>query len=216
MLGDLFDPKQAFSLERRCRPHWSQAGAVVFLTFRTQDSIPREVVLGWENEKRDWLRRLGIDDDVPMADAIAALLEREKTRFLKHFNRCRESFLDSCHGRCLLKQPELAAIVAGSLLHFDGERYRMGNFVVVPNHVHLLAAFPTLESMKAQCASWLHFTAFQINKLIGTKGKFWQQEPLDHLVRSAVQYEHLREYIGDNPRRAGLKPGEFYYRRFEQ
>src|SRR5829696_6119570 len=126
MLGELFDPKQEFSIERHCRPHWSQAGAVVFLTFRTQDSVPREVVLGWENEKRDWLRRLGINDDLPMTAAIAELSGVEKTRFLKHFNRCREAFLDSCHGRCPMKRPEVAAIVAGSLLHFDGERYRMG------------------------------------------------------------------------------------------
>jgi type I restriction enzyme R subunit len=50
--------------------------------------------------------------------------------------------------------------VADSLLHFDDERYRMGDFVVMPNHVHLLANFPTVEEMKAQSDSWLHYTAY--------------------------------------------------------
>ena len=85
----------------------------------------------------------------------------------------------------------------------------------MPNHVHLLASFPTEDAMKAQCDSWLHYTAFQINKQLGKKGKFWQQEPFDHLVRSVEQYEYLRRYIAENPNKAKLRPGEYYYRRYE-
>ena len=85
----------------------------------------------------------------------------------------------------------------------------------MPNHVHLLAVFPTEESMKEQCDSWLHYTAFRINPLIGEKGKFWQQEPFDHLVRSPEQYEYLRRYIADNPRRARLKPGSYFLYRHD-
>ena len=42
MLGEIFDPKAETLIYEHCRPHWSQAGAVVFITFRTHDSIPRE------------------------------------------------------------------------------------------------------------------------------------------------------------------------------
>lgn len=86
MLGECFDPKGETLIYEHCRPHWSQAGAVVFITFRTHDSIPR--------------------------------------------------------------------------------------------------------------------------------GKFWQQEPFDHLVRSPDQYDYLREYIADNPSKAGLRPGDYHYRKF--
>ena len=144
---------------------------------------------------------------------VPTLSEKDRADFQKTFNRCREEFLDSCHGRCLLRRPELAKIVAESLLHFDGQRYRMGDFVVMPNHVHLLAVFPTADAMKDQCDSWLHYTAFRINRAIGEKGKFWQQEPFDHLVRSPEQYDYLRRYIADNPHKAGLRPGEYRYRR---
>jgi putative transposase len=99
-------------------------------------------------------------------------------------------------------------------LHFDGDRYRMGDFIIMPTHVHLLAAFASAEAMKEQCDSWLHYTARQINLTIGENGKFWQQEPFDHLIRSAEQYEHVRQYIADNPRKAGVKSGEYLYRRY--
>jgi type I restriction enzyme R subunit len=77
----------------------------------------------------------------------------------------------------------------------------------------LLAVFSTAEAMKEQCDSWLHYTALRVNQAIGEKGRFWQPEPFDHLVRSPKQYEYLRRYIADNPRRARLKLGEYYYRR---
>ena len=214
MLGDFFDPKGEFQIRELCRPHWSQAGAVVFITFRTHDSIPREVVKRWEREKQQWLSSRGWGAGESWSSIVATLSEAQRAEFQQHFDRCRETFLDTCHGRCLLRRPELARIVAESLLHFDSQRYRLGDFVVMPNHVHLLAAFSATDAMKEQCDSWLHYTACKINRTIGEKGKFWQQEPFDHLVRSPEQYEYLRQNIADNPGKAGLKPGEYLYRRF--
>ena len=215
MLGDVFDPRAELHIHEHFRPHWSQAGAVVFITFRTADSIPREVLQRWEREKLDWLKNRGVDHGLHWTVVLPTLSPQDKDDFHREFNRCREVYLDSCQGRCLLRQPKLAQIVADSLLHFDGQRYRLGDFVVMPNHVHLLAAFPTAEALKDQCDSWLHYTAVQINRKIGERGKFWQQEPFDHLVRSPEQYEYLRQYIADNPQKAHLKPGEFLYRRFD-
>jgi type I restriction enzyme R subunit len=215
MLGDCFDPQSEFFTEEHCLPHWSQAGSVVFITFRTNDSIPREVIERWDREKEDWLGRRGIATKQPWFRVLPSLSKQDRADFQRTFHRAREEFLDTCHGRCLLKRPELARIVANSLLHFDGARYRMGEFVIMPNHVHLLAVFPTAEAMKVQCDSWLHYTAFQINQAIGEKGKLWQQEPFDHLVRSVQQYEDLRKYIADNPSKAGLGPEAYLYRRFD-
>jgi type I restriction enzyme R subunit len=124
--------------------------------------------------------------------------------------------LDSNQGRCVLRQPELAKIVADALMHFDGVRYRMGDFVVMPNHVHLLAAFSNTKSMETQFGSWMRFTARLINKAIDAKGHFWQQEPFDHLVRSVEQYEYLRSYIHNNPSKARLKKGEYLLRVFKE
>jgi len=214
MLGDVFDPKAELLIGERCRPHWSQAGAIVFVTFRTADSIPREVLNRWERERGDWLHRRGHSTGQHWSLVLPKLNDEERAKFSRYFNRCRQMFLDTCHGRCLLRRAELARIVADSLLHFDGDRYRMGDFVVMPNHVHLLAAFATAEDMEKQFDSWLHYTAYRIHQRIGEKGHLWQQEPFDRLVRGVEQYEYLRTYIADNPRKANLSEGEFLYRRY--
>src|SRR5436190_2789855 len=57
MLGESFDPKAELLIHEHCRPHWSQAGAIVFITFRTHDSAPREVLERWEREKQAWIVR---------------------------------------------------------------------------------------------------------------------------------------------------------------
>lgn len=214
MLGQVFDPKQELQIAEQCRPHWAQSGTIVFVTFRTFDSIPRKVIERWEKEKRVWLESRNITGDIHWNQALELLSPADRVTFTKHFNRMREEWLDDCHGRCVLRDPANAAIVADSLLHFDGERYRMGDFVVMPNHVHLLCAFRSAEEMQKQFDSWQHYTAVEINKRLGTKGKLWQGEPFDHLVRSVEQYEYLRDYIRDNPRKAQLREGEFLYRRY--
>ena len=215
MLGELFDPKAETHIYEHCRPHWSQAGTVVFITFRLADSIPSEVLNRWDREKQEWLRVRGYDSRIDWQTQLPQLKESDRGDFLREFNRCREDFLDTCHGSCVLRQPNLAKIVSDSLLHFDGQRYRMGDFVVMPNHVHLLTVFASEAALKSQCDSWLHYTAFQINPLIGSKGKLWQQEPFDHSVRSIEQYDYLRYYIRKNPEKANLRAGEYTYRRFD-
>jgi type I restriction enzyme R subunit len=110
-----------------------------------------------------------------------------------------------------LRRQELSKIVAESLLHFDGDRYELTDFVIMPNHVHLLVAFPDESSMLRQCDSWKHFMATKISAALARNGRFWQQDGFDHLVRSLEQFEHLRKYIAENPHRANLRPGEYVH-----
>ena len=55
-----------------------------------------------------------------------------------HYHQHLESALDDGHGSCHMKNPELAQIVADAITHFDGERYDLAAWCVMPNHVHLL------------------------------------------------------------------------------
>ena len=114
-------------------------------------------------------------------------------------------------GSCPLKAADAAVIVAESLAHFDNQRYLLLDWVIMPNHVHALAVFPDEQSMLTQCDSWKHFTAARLNKLLGRSGRFWQVDGFDHLVRSEEQFEYLRRYIAENPRRAGLRAGEYLH-----
>ncbi|MEQ8210264.1 MAG: transposase [Lacipirellulaceae bacterium] len=208
----VFDPASEFTVVERKLPHWAQAGTVCFMTWRTIDSIPRSVLRRWRAEQDDWLWERRID---PRASDWKTQLKHLDTRllgeFTRKFARRWHRHLDNCHGDCLLREPCLARIVSDSLLKFDGDRYQVTDFIVMPNHVHLLASFADAEAMLKQCAGWKHYHARLINKQVGRSGHFWQQDGFDHLVRSVEQYEALRRYIASNGDKAGLKPGEYLH-----
>jgi REP element-mobilizing transposase RayT len=180
--------------------------------------LPRAVIEHWIADRNLWLVKhgitfVGVPGSVKNPNIASLIPERLRSEYSAFVAERWEQHLDECHGECLLKRPELAQIVADSLLHFDGERYAMGDFVVMPNHVHLLVCFPNEDQLLSQCYSWKKFTATQINKRIGRRGEFWQFESFDHLVRSPDEFERYRKYIADNPGRAKLPAGSFYYYR---
>jgi REP-associated tyrosine transposase len=187
-------------------------GKTYFITFRTEDSLPQDVIKTWYDERNSWLEQHGIAFEGPLSrDAFARLPVWMRREFHQRFSEKLHRLLDECHGACVLRLPALARIVRDSLLHFDGKRYEMGDFVVMPNHVHLLVQFLPGVDMKRQCQSWKHFTAREINRALGQTGHFWQGESFDHLVRSPEQFEALRQYIAENPSRANLREGEYLH-----
>ena len=204
----VLDRQQDIDVIERRLPHWSQAGTVTFITFRTWDSIPREVQQRFFGDRQRWLRAHRINPDADdWRDRLRRLPRAAVREFRRSFSQRWHAHLDDCHGECVLRQRSLAAIIANSLVHFDGERYTLTDFVVMPNHVHILVAFPTAGAMLAQCESWKRFTAIRINRCIGRRGRFWQQDGFDHLVRSIEQFTYLRRYIATNSQRASLPLG---------
>ena len=204
-----FDPNETVSIIERKLPHWSQAGAVTFITFRTHDSMPQDVVERWRNDRWQWLRQHGINPRNPAwREELSGLARPLQNEFFSTFSQRWHDELDRCHGACVLSDPVNAKTVADSLLKFDGTRYVLTDFIVMPNHVHLLAAFEDEDAMLTQCESWKRFTGRRINCHIVAQGRFWQQDGFDHLVRSMAQFEHFRKYIATNPDKAGLVRGD--------
>ena len=117
--------------------------------------------------------------------------------------------LDKGLGACVLRRPELSKIVADSLLYFNGDRYHIGDFVVMPNHVHLLVCLLGDTDLLKQCHSWKKFSAGKINKVIGKTGRFWQEKSFDHLVRSPEQFCAIQQYIRKNP--SHLQNGDYFF-----
>jgi REP element-mobilizing transposase RayT len=215
MQYEFFDPAADWTIYYRKLPHWDQPGVMVFLTWRTVDSIPEATLQRWRVERAGWLRRHGID---PLADdwrqRLRALPAAARREYHVHFTSAWMECLDECHGECVLRRPELSAIVAENLLHRDGSDYELSDFVVMPNHVHALAQFRSEGGMQDCCRDWKHYTARKINSALGQSGQFWQTESFDHLVRSPEQFQYQRGYIERNPSAAGLQESEYrYYRR---
>ena len=122
-----------------------------------------------------------------------------------------EDFLDRGAGACVLSQPCIADIIASALKKFDGVRYRMLAWCVMPNHVHVV--FQPLEGHElAQILhAWKSFTAVEINRKLSRSGPLWQKEYYDHLIRNGEQLKRAVRYTVENPLRAGIKEWPYVY-----
>lgn len=209
-----FNPEVPVTVTRGHLPHWDQEDATYFITWRTADSIPKALWEEWQIARATWLRGHGIDTtESDWRRKLETLGEPQRREFARTFSRRLESELDAGHGECVLRDSKLAGIVADSLLHFDGDRYAMGDFVIMPNHVHLLVGGLARDAMLKQVKSWKKWAALEINKYLGRRGRLWQDESFDHLVRSEAAFEKFRNYIAENPVRAKLRQGEYIHRR---
>ncbi|MFK8112074.1 MAG: transposase [Rubripirellula sp.] len=202
-------------------PHWFQANAAVFVTFRSIDSMPADVVVLWQRELEHWLGTLRLPTELAAsvvmrrAENHEALLEtldaKQQREFKRLSDRVFHRSLDECYGACVLRQPPIAKIVGDAVRFFDGDKYDLDRFVVMPNHVHAIVQFRTGATLSMISESWMRYTARLINKEIGATGPFWQPEPFDHVVRSAEQFSYLQTYIAENPKKANLKANEALY-----
>lgn len=64
-LFSLFDPSEEIDITYRHLPHWQQTGKSYFITFRTEDSLPRAVVEAWYQARNVWLKNHDIDPAGP-------------------------------------------------------------------------------------------------------------------------------------------------------
>jgi putative transposase len=208
---ELFDRNQEFNVRQGTLPHWYQPGVTYFVTFRTEDSVPQPLIRAWHSRRDDWLREHHINpldtDWRGQLHADPALELQYHARFTRPFME----YLDRGYGACCLREQRAAKLVANALQHFNGDRYHLGDFVVMPNHVHLLVCLLGSTEIESQCKSWKRFSATEINRLRDTSGRFWQEESFDHVVRSPEQFEYFERYIADNPNKARLETGNFLH-----
>jgi type I restriction enzyme R subunit len=193
-----FNPDEETDKHRRNLPHWQQGEAWMFVTWRLGDSLPKAKLDQWKEERVIWLSHHPEPWD-----------EKTETEYHARFSSQIDEWLDQGSGSCVLKDPANAGIVADALRHFDGERYEIVSFVVMPNHVHVL--FRPLGSHRIGdiVKTWKGFTAREINKRMGKTGTLWQEEYWDRLIRNERHFFKVAEYVRKNPVKAKLLDGQF-------
>ena len=83
-------------------------------------------------------------------------------------------------------------------------KFTVHDFVVMPNHVHILLTIPgdlTIEKAMQLIKGGFSFRA---NKEIGFKGEIWQRGFSEVRIVDERSFQQHREYIENNPVRAGL------------
>ncbi len=132
-------------------PHFESDEAIQHVTFHLADSVAKSVI-----ERID--RELRIVGDGERKRANLEIGDPEGKRRAEKRKRLDE-WIDAGHGSCVLREPVIAEMVQESLLSFDGERYRLLAWVVMPNHVHVLFKPLNGWTVAKIVASWKKFTA---------------------------------------------------------
>ena len=177
-------------------PHWEQADCTYFVTFRLADSMPESQLAEWRDELEVWHR------NHPQPWDYKTFAEYEL-----RFRDGPEKWMDEGHGECLFARPEIRAMVSAALRHFNGQRYVLDSFVVMPNHVHALVKPLSGHGLSEILHSWKSFTAHAINKMLGREGRLWMEESFDRMARDWENLVDFRDYITRNP--AKLPAGSY-------
>ena len=91
-------------------------------------------------------------------------------------------------------------------------RYQLHEFVVMPEHVHLL--FTPAENVTLEHAVQLVKGGYshEFGIQFGKNKEVWQRGFTDHRIRDARDFEAHREYIHQNPVKRGLVLNACEYR----
>lgn len=128
-------------------PHFDGGEILQFITLHLGDALPQKVIESWKLE-----------------------LERERDEKAQKVLYWRvEKYLDGGYGECFLKREDIAAHIQTSLLHFDGERYKLISWVIMPNHLHFLLKPLNDYSLSSIMHSIKSFTAQKANRLLNWK-----------------------------------------------
>lgn len=155
-------------------PHCDEDGLVQHVVFRLADSLPAVALAG--------MRHLGK---------------------IERFSRC-DAFLDGGVGSAILRRPEIACIVVDALLWFDGTRYALLAWCVMPNHVHVVVEPRGENRLRDIVKSWKANSAARINALSGKSGRLWAPEYFDRFMRSEPHLKATIDYVENNPVAARL------------
>ena len=194
-------------------PHYDAPGITQIVTLRLADSLPASRRGEWEHLLRIEENREAVSAGAPTCSRLigsnhaqsrsqtgAPLKHREASRERR---RKLEEYLDRGLGECWLRQPAIAKLAEDALRFFDGERYQLQAWVVMPNHVHLLVDVwetPLAELVK----SWKSFVAREANRLLARNRAFWEREYQDTVIENENHRRTAVRYIENNPVQAGF------------
>lgn len=114
--------------------------------------------------------------------------------------------------KALLQSERMATLFIEILIHYrDQEKYKLHEFVVMPDHFHLLITpIVTLERAVQFIKGGFSFRA---GRLFQIRDGIWQTSFYDRRIRDAAEFERFRKYIHWNPvkRRLATTPEEYRY-----
>jgi REP-associated tyrosine transposase len=88
--------------------------------------------------------------------------------------------------------------------HVRDGKFTVHEFVVMPNHIHILMTVPGGLSVEKAMQLIKGGFSFRAGKELGFRGEIWQRGFSDEIVADRQSQEQHRAYIDSNPVKAGL------------
>lgn len=178
-------------------PHWEFPGATDSVTIRLHGSLPVFVIARLHEERKRIERAI--------TGGFRSLTGIEEMSLRTHMETRYDDALHENTAIAHLKDPDVADLVARTLMFFDNERYRLDAWAIMPNHVHtVLTPFEPYNLAKI-FPSWKSYSSNRANAILGREGTFWEREYYDRIVRDERDLADTIEYVLANPKKAGLK-----------
>ena len=119
-------------------------------------------------------------------------------------------FVTFCTDHRWILPTHVRSIVLACCLHDNGEKFDLKVAVIMPDHVHLIFT-PLVDYEAMEVCSLAQImdaikgaSAHKINKALHRKGRVWQPESFDHVLRTSESLDAKIQYLLDNPVRRGL------------
>ena len=173
-------------------PHWDFAKSVQAITFRLADSVPKKTIKSWKRELAS------LPDDKQRQEQLHRLIAHHE---------------DAGHGEAVLADPACASLVQNELIRKHAGSYKLIDWVIMPNHVHVLVRLLNGYSLTPVVQRWKGASAVHINRHLNRSGKLWESDYYDRCIRDMDHYHDSIAYIRNNPMKAGLceKPEEWRF-----
>jgi putative transposase len=190
---------------RRHLPHYYPPGEDFFITYRLSGSLP-ESVLNSLSQAKELLFNTGRKPKMTQEEEGQLMMKVNRRMFLRVDHELHKAKGPFCRRSAAveLQQPEIAAVVAQSLSHYDGTFLTLICYCIMPNHVHAIWHWDDQKrSMESLLQAIKGYSGKKANEILGQHGSFWQSETFDHVVR-AGRLARTIEYVLENPLKAGL------------
>jgi putative transposase len=99
--------------------------------------------------------------------------------------------------RSLFRNERWARLLIDTLCHYRGSAYLLHEFVIMPDHIHLLLTIKTSLEKAVQFIKGGF--SYRAKKELGSNLAIWQKGFSDHRIRDAEDYFRHVTYIRENP-----------------
>lgn len=201
---------------RRKLPHLQPAEGTFFITYRLFGSIPKSVIqsiqdsfeLEISNLKEELFQKNNSkSNSKKLEKQLLFIFKKKKYDLRKMSFKKYDDYLDNnLNEPYWLGNETITQLNLDALNFYNNQKYKLWAATIMSNHIHVLfTLLPQAPPLWKVMKDLKSYTGKKGNIILDRtgKGKFWEEESYDHLVRKG-EFDRILFYILNNPVKAKL------------